>query len=98
MNSEPTVPHRTPARVWFIWISVFGGIVLLMFLRDKWDSPGEQINQHRFEELVDAGQVVHATVSYDNQSPLNEIVGAYRSEGNVPKEVPFRTKVRLIGR
>jgi len=73
--------------------------VLLMLLRDKRESqPGEQISQHRFEELVDAGQIVHATVSYDNQSPLNEIDGVYKAEGNVQKEVRFRTKVRLTGR
>ncbi len=79
-------------------MSIFGGILLLMLFRDKWESEGEPINQHRFEELLDAGQIVHAAVWYDNQSPLNQIDGTYRVEGNARKEVPFRTNVRLTGR
>ncbi len=98
MNSEPVSRYRIPSRIWIVWITIFGGIILLMLLRDNWDSPGEQISQHRFEELLDANQIAHAIVWYDNQSPLNEIAGAYKSEGNVSPEVPFRTKVRLTHR
>ena len=72
--------------------------MLLMLIRDQWESQGEQLNPHRFEELLDAGQIVRATVWYDNQSPLNQIDGTYRVEGNARKEVPFRTNVRLTGR
>ena len=98
MNSEPAFPHRIPARTWIIWITIFGGIILLMLLRDKWESSGEPINQHRFEELLDAGLIVHATVWYDNQSALNKIDGTYRVESNAANDVPFRTDVRLTRR
>ena len=53
---------------------------------------------HRFEELLDAGQIVRATVWYDNQTPLNKIEGTYKVESNSQKEVPFLTKVRLTAR
>ena len=65
-----------------------------MLMRDRWQSETESMNQHRFEELVDAGRIIHATVTYDNQSPLNEIYGIY-AEGQ--KKIPFRTKVRMTG-
>ena len=69
-----------------------------MLFREPWVSEGERISQHRFEELVDAGQIVHATVSYDNQSQLNEVVGTYsKIDHDSKQEVPFRTKVRLTG-
>ena len=69
-----------------------------MLIRDQWESQGEQMNPRRFEELLDAGQIVRATVWYDNQSPLNKIEGTYKVESNSQKEVPFLTKVRLTAR
>src|SRR5436190_3602138 len=94
MNSEPTSHYRIPARTWIVWLSIFGGIVFLMLVRDRARSGTESMSQHRFEELVDAGTIIQATVTYDNQSPLNEIYGIY---ANGQKKIPFRTKVRMTG-
>ena len=83
-------------RVWMVWLGIICGIVLLMLLRGRTDAGSENITQHQFEKLVDLGQITRATVLYDPQNPLNEIVGTYykiQNEGRV--EVPFRTRVRM---
>src|SRR5438477_13059359 len=94
MNPNPNGYHA-PSRAWLVWIAIFAGIMLLMLVRENWETRGDYISQHRFEELVDAGQIARATIYYDNQSQLNEIVGSYKIEGDANKQVPFRTKVRM---
>lgn len=91
-----TVPPRT----WVIWLAIFGGILFLMFFKDQFATGGERITQHQFWELVDSGQIVHATVAYDPQNQaLNEIVGTYYKDQNGTRvEAPFRAKVRLTWR
>jgi ATP-dependent Zn protease len=90
---------RTPRRAWIVWLAVLGAIVLLMLFKERMDSPAETISQYRFEQLVDAGQITHATVNYDPQNPaLNEVVGKYyKTEGDAKTEVPFRAVIRLTG-
>jgi len=83
-------------RAWLVWAAVICGILALLFFRNRLDAGGESISQHQFEKLVDLGQITHATVYYDPQNPLNEVVGKYykiQNEGRV--EVPFRTRVRM---
>ncbi len=104
-NQSNQPPHLQPgenikpkARVWLIWLAVFGGIVLLMLFKDRMDLPGEMISQYRFEELVNAGQINHATINYNPQNAaLNEVVGVYfrAGENGARTEVPFRAKIRL---
>jgi ATP-dependent Zn protease len=94
MNSEQTSHYRIPARTWIVWLSVFCGIGFLMLMRNRWQSETESMSQHRFEELMDGGRIIQASVTYDNQSPLNEIYGIY-ADGQ--KKIPFRTKVRMTG-
>jgi hypothetical protein len=90
---------RIPPRTWIVWCAIFGGIVLLMVFKDRMDSSVQNISQHRFEELVDEGRIVHATINYDPQHVLTEIAGKYSDKLNSTTiEVPFRTVVRLSDR
>ena len=103
MTNDETNPNgskkATPRR-WLIWIAVFGGIIILMLLRDRWEDQSDFISQYQFEQLLDAGDIAHATVVYSAQnSALTEIVGKYWKNQNDQKTaVPFRTKVRLTSR
>ena len=88
---------RTPRRTWIVWILVLGGVIGLMIFKERMDSPGEVISQYRFEQLVEQGQIVNATVNYDPQnSALNEVVGRYfKTEGDAKIQVPFRARIRM---
>jgi ATP-dependent Zn protease len=91
------IPHN-PRRPWVIWLLILGGILLLVLFKERMEQPVELISQHRFEELVNSDRIAKAAISYDNQSPLNEVVGVYFEDRNGTKvEVPFRTRVRLTG-
>ena len=97
LSPKTTGEFRVPMRTWIVWIAIFGGIIFVMLARDRWEVQSERISQHRFEELVDAGQIVRAKVNYNAQnSALNEVIGTYsRTENGVKIEVPFRARVRL---
>ena len=97
---------RVPPRTWIIWITIFGGIILLMLMRERWDSQGENLPQWRFQQLLESNLIAEATVNYSPQDlPLMEIVGKYyladkdgkplKWEDGRPKQVPFHTKARL---
>src|ERR1043166_662065 len=90
---------RVPPRTWIVWIAIFGGIILLMLMRDKWETQGDNVAQWRFMQLYESNQVTQAIVNYNPQNTLLvEIIGKYRpidKDGNLTKEVPFRTKARL---
>src|SRR5437764_5879700 len=104
-NPKKGGEFRVPPRTWVVWIAIFGGIVLLMVMRDRWESPGELINQYKFQQLVESNQVAQATLNYNPQDPyLTEIIGKYykvdSTGSHIKKEdkdetVPFRAKVRL---
>ncbi len=95
MDPETNRESRPSGRAWVVWIAVFVGIILLMLFRGSRDIKAEAMSQHKFEELVDAGRIVRATISYETQSILNEVVGAYQSQNDAKVEVPFRARVRL---
>jgi hypothetical protein len=59
---------RVPPRTWIIWISIFGGIILLMLAREPMDSPGEILSQHAFQRLVDEKLIARATIKYNPQN------------------------------
>ncbi|MGA2865666.1 MAG: ATP-dependent metallopeptidase FtsH/Yme1/Tma family protein [Verrucomicrobiota bacterium] len=88
---------RCSRRTWMVWLAVLCGIVLLLLFKEGLETQADRITQHQLEELVDAGQVVHATVAYDGQNPaLNKVAGTYaKVENGAKREVPFRTTVRL---
>src|SRR6516225_454523 len=95
-NSRKGGEFKVPPRTWIVWIAIFGGIILLMLFKDRYDSPGDLITKAHFQQLVDSNQIVQATISYSPQSQLNEIAGKYwKIENDRKIEVPFRAKVRL---
>ncbi len=87
---------RVPPRTWIVWIAIFGGIILLMLFKERLDSPADMLNQYTFQLLVDSNAISEATINYNLQSPLQEIVGKYYKVENDRKvSVAFRAKVRL---
>jgi len=104
-NSKKGGEFRVPPRTWVVWIAIFGGIILLMVMRDRWESPGTLINQYKFQQLVESNQIAQATINYNPQDPyLTDVVGKYYKtdssgariqgkDGDVQE--PFRAKVRL---
>src|SRR2546422_2938317 len=79
-----------PPRTWIVWIAIFGGIILLMLVRERIESQGEVITQYKFEQLVNAERIVRATVNYNPQNAaLIEVSGRYSEviagqETNIP--------------
>ncbi len=100
-NSRKGGEFKVPPRTWLVWIAIFGGIIVLMLLRDKMDTQGEMLTQFRFQQLVESNQVATAMINYNPQNPfLTEISGKYYRDGsrenkNPENLVPFRTKARL---
>src|SRR6266436_1400114 len=89
---------KVPARTWVVWIAVFGGIILLMLLRDRMETQAQPITQWQFFQIVDSNQLAQATLNYNPQDPqLTEITGKYfKAEKDGHRvEVPFRLKARL---
>src|SRR5690242_11534 len=86
---------RVPPRTWIVWIAIFGGIILLMLFKEKLDSPPDAISQYKFQQLVDSNLISEATINYNPQSPLNEVIGKYYKSETDKTPVPFRAKVKL---
>jgi len=107
-NPKKGGEFKVPPRTWVVWIAIFGAIILLMVMRDRWESPGTLINQFRFQQLVESNQIAQATLNYNPQDPyLTEIIGKYykvdasgaRISGKDGDQTePFRAKVRLTSR
>ena len=96
-NSRKGGEFRVPPRTWVVWIAIFGGIILLMLLKERMEAPGEVISQYRFQQLVDSNQIVQATVNYNPQNPLNEVMGKYlKVENGRSVETPFRAKSSIM--
>src|SRR5215212_6546107 len=105
-RNQKKAEFRVPPRTWIVWIAIFGGIIVLMLLRDRMESPGEPLTQYQFFEKVNSNLIVKATINYSPQSPLlTEIGGKYvktdkagavlKDATGRPIEAPFRTKARL---
>src|SRR5215475_397205 len=104
-NAKKGGEFRVPPRTWVVWIAIFGGIILLMVMRDRWESPGELITQYKFQQLVESNQIAQATLNYNPQDIyLTEVVGKYyktdsagtRIQGkDGDQQEAFRAKVRL---
>jgi cell division protease FtsH len=104
-NPKKGGEFRVPPRTWVVWIAIFGAIILLMVMRDRWETPGTLINQYRFQQLVESNQIAQATLNYNPQDQyLTEVVGKYYKtdpsgariqgkDGDVTEN--FRAKVRL---
>src|SRR6187397_315161 len=105
-NSRKPGEFKVPPRTWVIWIAIFGGIIMLMLLKDRMETPGKVLLQYDFLQKVESNHIAEATINYSPQSPLlTEIIGKYYrtdSEGKHVKTadgkdelVAFRTKARL---
>src|SRR6476659_9768727 len=105
-NPKKGGEFKVPPRTWVVWIAIFGGIILLMLMRDKWESQGEIVGQSKFQQLVDSNQIAKAIINYSPQNlSLTEVSGQYYKtdpSGNRIKDrsgqeevVQFRAKVRL---
>src|SRR4249920_2899203 len=97
-NAKKGGEFKVPPRTWVVWIAIFGGIILLMLMRDKWESQGKQVSQAEFQQLVDSNQIVSAVINYSPQNlSLTEVTGKYNQKDpkGVDVVVPFRAKVRL---
>src|SRR5437764_11540109 len=77
-NAKKGGDFKVPPRTWVVWIAIFGGIILLMLMRDKWDSQGRPIGQAEFQQMVDSNQIAQATINYSPQNlSLTEVSGKY---------------------
>src|SRR5438552_15091504 len=106
-NAKKGSEFKVPPRTWVVWIAIFGGIILLMLMRDRWESQGELVGQFKFQQLVESNLVEKAVVNYSPQNlSLTEVTGKYYKTdqaGNHIKDpktgedatVAFRAKVRL---
>ncbi|MCU0771242.1 MAG: ATP-dependent zinc metalloprotease FtsH [Verrucomicrobia bacterium] len=97
-NPKKGGDFRVPPRTWVVWIAIFGGIMLLMFFRDRMNSQGESLSQYEFFQLVASNRIEHAIINYSPQSAyLTEIKGTYFGTDKNGAEVakPFLTKARL---
>jgi len=96
-NPKKGGDFRVPPRTWVVWIAIFGGIMLLMFFRDRMNNEGETLSQYEFFQLVEADKIEKATITYSPQSAyLTEIKGTYYDDVT-GSDLPtiFITKARL---
>ncbi|HSU55524.1 MAG TPA: ATP-dependent zinc metalloprotease FtsH, partial [Candidatus Dormibacteraeota bacterium] len=107
-NQKKPGDFRVPPRTWLVWIAIFGGIIMLMLMKDRWETQGDVLTEYKFWQLVNSNQIASATIYYSPQNPLlTEIIGKYyrlNSEGdrikeqnqpNLDRQYAFRTKARL---
>ena len=66
-NPKKGSEFRVPPRTWLVWIAIFGGIILLMLMKDRWDVQGDVVTQYRFQQLVDSNLIASATINYSPQ-------------------------------
>ena len=87
MSEEPKKNHhgdkqpqegRVPPRTWLLWLAILSLLPLLFFFKDRSEGRFRPLTHLQFVELVHSNQVVEATITYDPQSPLREIVGTYQ--------------------
>src|SRR4030095_9675749 len=105
-SSKKGGEFRVPPRTWIVWIAIFGGIILLMLAKERMTPPSEKLTQYNLFQKVNPNLIARATINYSAQSAfLTEVVGTYYErdaegnpikEGSKPREVPFRTNVRLV--
>src|SRR6266498_3472054 len=80
---------RVPPKTWIVWIAIFGGIISLMLLKDRFDNSAAPLKQYDFWQKVTNNLIASASINYGAQSGyLTEIVGEYYKtdrEGNVLK-------------
>src|ERR1051325_10418681 len=91
---------RIPPKTWIVWIAIIGGIIGLVLFQKRLAEPPESIRPQEFMAKLDAYQIDSAIVNYSPQSPLQDIVGKYKTvekNGEVKPGalVPFHVKMPL---
>lgn len=66
---------KSPPRSWLIWIAILGLVPLLMMFKKQADSNFVTLAPNEFIAAVEEKRIVEATVTYNPQSPLQEISG-----------------------
>ena len=98
---------RMPSRNWIVWIAIICAILLVVLLKDRYDTPSEPLTGYQFQGLVDKDLIASATIKFSPQSAyMTEIVGAYYKQPEKPEEgwkgratpIAFRTKVFMTKR
>ena len=105
MNSGDKEPKkdgefRVPPRTWIVWIAILGGIVALMYTKDRFSTPENSISQHQFVQKMLSNEVVNATINFTPQGlPSAEIVGKYyelNENGDKKGEKPFIVRNAIL--
>jgi cell division protease FtsH len=103
-KSKKGAEFKMPPRAMLLWLTLLCGVLLLMFFRDRFESPPQVLSQYDFMQKVDSNLIAKASINYNPQSPLTEVAGTYYrtdksgsvvKEDGKPVEVRFRTKARL---
>ncbi len=80
-NESPRPPKggegRVPTRGWLFLIAILGFLPLLFMLRRQADTKYQQLTPPEFFAKLESNQIVAATITFDPQSPLQEITGRY---------------------
>ncbi|MCC7377636.1 MAG: ATP-dependent zinc metalloprotease FtsH [Verrucomicrobiales bacterium] len=97
---------RVPTRGWLFLIAILGFLPLLFMLRRQADTKYQQLLPSEFFAKLSATQIVSGTITFDPQSPLQEITGRYTevradgqpalTESGQPRETNFITRVALV--
>ena len=99
-NPRPPKPpgdSRVPARGWLFLIAILGFLPLLFMLRRQADTRFQQLTPSEFFTRLASTQIVSATITFDPQSPLQEISGKYSDAADGPeKHTAFVTRVALV--
>ena len=95
--NKPGGEPRMPTRGWLFLIVILGFLPVLFMLRRQADTRHQTLSPSEFFTKLTATQIVSATITFDPQSPLQEIAGKYREVGaEGEREVPFVTRLALV--
>ena len=50
-NVKKSSDFKVPPRTWVVWIAIFGGIIMLMLMRDRWETQGKLVGQVRISAI-----------------------------------------------
>src|SRR5262245_43654825 len=91
---------KVPPRGWLLLIALIGFMPLLFMLKRQAETKYTPLSPSEFFSKLEATQIVSGTITFDPQSPLQEITGRYLDveapgDANKPREVAFLTRVPL---
>jgi cell division protease FtsH len=94
-NEKRSGEVRVPPRTWLLWLAILSLIPLLVFFKDRTETKFKQLGHLEFLQLTEGTNLLEATIHYNPQSPLREVIGRYRDVSADGKIVPFRLETRL---